>query len=118
MEQYTNEHGRTCYRGVTEDSPFSRDLFYDVDMSYSLDNDTQVAFHSELGSITVLDRMTGFSGGIRDIETGYRDEKKRFWLASGSCDVRNSGATTVGEAIEWIKKFANNCVPSEEELAQ
>jgi len=118
MEQYTNEHGKTCYRGVTEDSPFSSDLFHDVNMGKLLDDDAQVAFHSELGSITVLDRMTGFSGGIRDIETGYFDKEKRFWLASGNCDVRNSGAATVGEAIEWIKKFANNCVPSDEELAQ
>jgi len=118
MEQYTNEHGKTCYRGVTEESPFSRDLFYDVDMSYSLDNDSQIAFHSNLGSITVLNRMTGFGGGMRDTETGFCDPKKRWWLASGMCDVTAPNLSTVGEAIEWIKKFANTCVPSEEELSQ
>ena len=62
-----------------------------------------------LGRITVLDRMTGFSWG-RDIESGYKDNDGKFWLASGHCDVRESAGITVAEAIEWIKARANTCV--------
>jgi hypothetical protein len=43
-------------------------------------------------------------------ETGYRDPEGKFWLASGSLDVRNFGVFTVGEAIEWVKDRANTCV--------
>jgi len=53
------------------------------------------------GSITVMDRMTGY--GYRDIESGYRDLDGKFWLASGCVDVRESGAATVYEAIAYIK---------------
>lgn len=90
-----------------ESDPFTDDLFHDVDMSYS-DTDTQVAFHSNLGSITVLDRMTGYGGGIRDIETGFRATDGKFWLASGNFDIRQMGCKTIGEAIECIKRNANN----------
>jgi len=70
------------------------------------DKNIQYALHTNLGTITVLDRRTGF--GYRDIETGFRTDK--FWLASGNYDVRNSGVGTISEAIDWIKKHANNCV--------
>ena len=92
---------------VKESDSFTLDLFYDVDMSWS-DTDTQVAFHSNLGSITVLDRMTGYIGGVRDVETGFRDPDGKFWLASGNFDIRREGCITVGEAIECIKRNANN----------
>lgn len=88
----------------------SPELFHKVPMTYSPE-DTQMAFHSNLGSITVLDRMTGF--GHRDTETGYRDTEGNFWLASCGRDVRESGAKTVGEAIQWVKDKANTCKPSE-----
>jgi hypothetical protein len=87
---------------------FSEELFYDVDMSWSSNGDTQKAFHSNLGSLTILDRMTGF--GWRDIETGYRDPQGKFWLASGHCNVLRSGSRTIQEAIDWVKRNANNCV--------
>ena len=108
MEKYTNEHDKTCYKGVELDSPFSVELFYLVEDSF--ESDIQHAFHSNLGSLTVLDRMTGF--GWRDTETGYRDLEGRFWLATGNYDVRYSGCTNVGEAIEWVKQRANTCIPS------
>ena len=60
-----------------------------------------------LGRITVLDRLTGYIGGIRDIETGFKDNNNNFWLASGNCDIRNYPDKTFEEAIQWIKANAN-----------
>lgn len=106
MEKYINEFGKVCYRGVTEDTAFTGNEFH---MPKDLGNeDTCWAFHTNLGSLTVLDRMTGY--GFRDIETGFRDMDGYFWLASGNCDVRHSGCATVGEAIQWVKDNANTCV--------
>ena len=114
VEKYVNDYGKECYRGVEETTPFSGLEFHLVksDTEYSLrpymdEPDTQYALHTNLGTITVLDRMTGF--GYRDTETGYRATDGRFWLASGDYDVRNSAPATVGDAIEWVKKYANNC---------
>jgi hypothetical protein len=115
MEKYTNEHGKECWKGVDINTEFSRDLFHEVKMTIresEYEQDYQWAFHSELGSITVLDRRTGF--GWRDIETGYRAPNSDFWLASGEIDVRLSGCKTVGEAIQWIKDNANTCIPQEQ----
>jgi hypothetical protein len=108
MEKYTNEFGKECYKGAIVSSDFSGDLFHKPE--YQNDGDESFALHTNLGSITVLDRMTGFLGGIRDIESGFRSEDGRFWLASGNCDVRESGATNIGEAIKWVKDRANTCV--------
>lgn len=60
--------------------------------------------------ITVLDRMTGWGNGMRDIESGYTDETGKFWLASGNFDVTKQGEITVEKAIELIKANANTCV--------
>lgn len=113
MERYINEIGKQCWAGVTLDSPFQRDIFHEVEMKndpdFDYDNNYQWAFHCDYGSITVLDRRTGF--GWRDIETGFRDDSGEFWLASGDCDVRDSDCKTIGEAIEWVKKRANTCNP-------
>jgi len=105
-EKYVNQYGKECYRGVTEDTQFNGELFHKPE--WQEDDGENFAFHSEIGSLTVVDRMTGF--GWRDIETGYRDPEGRFWLASGNYDVRESGCETVGEAIDWVKVRANNCV--------
>jgi hypothetical protein len=66
----------------------------------------------EKAKITVLDRMTGWGGGIRDVETGYTDEQGKFWLASGNFDIRKKNVKTLQEAIELIKGNANTCIPS------
>jgi len=112
MERYINEHGKECWAGVVPSSPFQKDIFHEVKMKndpyFEFDNSYQWAFHCDIGSITVLDRRTGF--GWRDIETGYRDKKGKFWLASGNNDVRESECKTIGEAIEWIKSRANTCI--------
>ena len=107
MIKTINEHGKEVWAECDADSSFSADMFYEVDMSRRED-DQQFALHTDLGSLTVLDRMTGF--GWRDIETGYRAKDGKFWLASGGYDVRESGAETLGAAIEWVKQNANNCV--------
>lgn len=102
------------HENITVDSPFSEELFHEAEMKEqecSYEQEYQWAFHSNLGSLTVLDRRTGFRW--RDTETGFRDEDGKFWLASGMIDVRKSGCKTVGEAIEWVKKEANNCIPKE-----
>ena len=54
-------------KNLTLDSPFSKEMFSYVDMSWT-DGDTQIALHSNLGSLTVVDRLTGY--GWRDVETG------------------------------------------------
>lgn len=109
MEKYINEHGKECFRGVTADSKFSCELFHKPEHQY--EEDESFALHTDLGSLTVLDRMTGFIGGIRDTESGFRDKEGNFWLASGMYDVRESKANTIGEAIDWIKSKANTCIP-------
>lgn len=110
MEKIISEKRKGSWNwvGCEPTDKFSDELFYDVDMSFS-ETDSQVAFHSNLGSITVLDRMTGFGMGMRDIETGYRDMDGKFWLASGGFDVRRKGCETIGDAIACIKRNANNC---------
>ena len=72
--------------------------------------DTLYSARIEDGSrFTVLDRMTGFSFG-RDIETGYKNSAKKFWLASGRKDIRDHPELTIYEAVEWVKEHANNCI--------
>ena len=73
------------------------------------DGDTCWALHLDIGSITVLNRMTGFSFG-RDTETGFRDPYGKFWLVSGNYDIRSfDGDITVREAISMIKDNSNTC---------
>ncbi len=108
MEKYINEFNKECYKGVKLESEFTADLFHYPEWQPSGNGEYSLAFHSDFGSLTVLSRMTGF--GWMDIETGYRDKDGLFWLASGNYDVRKSKCKTVGEAIEWVKKYANSCV--------
>ena len=108
MEKYLHEKGQWIHKDVKYDDEFSAELF--TESENNSNDDYQVYFHSNLGSLTVLDRMTGF--GYRDTETGYRDNNGNFWLASGALDVRWCGAKTVGDAIKWVKAHANNCVPA------
>lgn len=109
MEKYTNDHGKECYRDVTGSETFNPNLMHEVELPYETE-DVSFALHTNLGSITVVDRLTGFSGYVRDTESGFRDPEGRFWLASGMLDVRESGAKTISDAIDWIKNNANNCV--------
>jgi len=78
--------------------------FKEIDVEFSPE-DSQYAHHSEFGSFTVLDRMTGF--GWRDVETGFRDPEGRFWLVSGNFSIRSFPELTVKEAIQKIKDEAN-----------
>ena len=109
-EKYINDSNKECYKGVEEDTPFKDLEFHRLKHSCADHEEPDVEFvlHTNLGSLTVLDRMTGF--GHRDTETGYRDPEGKFWLASGMYDVRNSESKTVQEAIDWVKENANTCV--------
>jgi len=109
IEKYINEFKKECYKGIDSTTPFNKEFFHDTNLNY--EDDEQFALHSELGSITVLDRMTGFGNGIRDVETGYRDKDNNFWLASGNFDIRYQNCSTFGDAIELIKQCANTCIP-------
>ena len=57
--------------------------------------------------ITVLNRQTEYSDFRRDIETGYMNENKDFWLASSVFDIRDYPDLNIDEAIDKIKKYAN-----------
>lgn len=61
------------------------------------------------GTITVVERLTGF--GWWDIETGYRSPCGGFWLASGSCDIRDELDTfdTEEGMIQWVITRSGNC---------
>ena len=112
MDLTKNKFNTPYWVNVKESDEFSYCLFHEVKLKKIKDfddGDYQQAFHSNLGSITVLDRITGLSFG-RDIETGFIDPEGKFWLASGGVNVIDSGCETIGEAIEWIKKRANNCI--------
>lgn len=106
MKRYISESGKEHWKDVRPESKFDENLFHDVDMGINVD-DVQCAFHTNIGSLTVLDRLTGF--GWRDTETGFCDPDGNFWLASGGYDVRSSDCDTVGDAIQWVKDRANNC---------
>jgi len=73
------------------------------------DNEIFRIYVNDGSAITVLDRLTGYSGYVRDVETGFRDKDNRFWLASGDFDIRKFGDITIREAIDKIKKNANTC---------
>jgi hypothetical protein len=102
----TTTNNAPHYTGATTDTPFAPAQFHEVPNQFG--SDVQYALHTDIGSLTVLDRMTGF--GYRDVETGFRDPEGRFWLASGNQDVRWSGVKTLGEAIEWVKNNENTCI--------
>ena len=97
---------KVTWRYVTDETPFDKEMFYVIE---SCDGeDVQSVFHCDLGSITVLDRLTGF--GWRDVESGFRDKDGKFWLASGNFDIIAIKPKTFGEAIEMIKKNSNTCI--------
>lgn len=105
IETYMNDYDKMCYKGVEPSTLLTELRFHEL--QYRSEDDQQWALHTNLGSITVLDRMTGF--GWRDVESGYRDKEGKFWLASGNFDVRSAGCNTVKEAINYVKQNANTC---------
>ena len=99
------ESGKPFWVGATLDAHFDPSMFETVPNQHDT-NSRQWALHTDVGSLTVLDRMTGF--GYRDTETAFREPSGSFWLASGDQDVRLSGAVTLGEAIAWVKQRATS----------
>lgn len=80
--------------------PFESDVLFDTNVF------VKTNYGIKLTKLTILDRMTGF--GHRDIETGYRDIDRRFWLVSGGFDIREYPELSVQQAIECIKDNANS----------
>lgn len=109
MEKYINEYGKECWRDVTEKTPFSKEYFHKPEYQ-GLEGDSSYALHTNLGSLTVVNRKTGFIGSPRDTESGYRDIDGKFWLATGNVDVMESGCKTVGDAIKFVKDNSNTCI--------
>lgn len=71
------------------------------------------------GSITIVDRMTGYGFGIRDVETGYTGWdvsgkwSDNFWLVSCNFDIRDlipEEGIEADKLIAIIKDMANNCI--------
>lgn len=87
-----------------------KDLIFKPAELNDSDNYLEYCYLNDFERITVLDRLTGFSGGIRDRETGYKDKDGKFWLASGGFDIRDYPDLTIEEAIEKIKVNSNTCV--------
>jgi hypothetical protein len=96
--------------------PTIGDVFNADDFNTEVCNEDDTLFAVKLSDgsrITVLDRLTGWGGGLRDVETGYRGPEKQFWLASCDFDIREvASGITYAQAIEMIKNNANTCVPS------
>ena len=105
-----NDFGNMVWEGVKLDTPFDVEMFEPAKciMPY---ND-QWVLHTNLGSLTVLYRLTG--GGWWDTETGFRGLNGDFYCAAGHKDVRESGAETIGEAIDWVKTHATFVYIAEE----
>lgn len=102
MQKQTSENGTVRWTGAKADTPFRPE---DFSKERVIEGDQMFGLTTDIGRLTVLNSMTGF--GWRDIESGFIDTDGKFWLASGGNDVRKSGATTLGEAIAWIKERAN-----------
>ena len=77
--------------------------------TYCPEEDQQVALHTNLGSLTVLRRMSGF--GWWDTETGFRDPQGNFWWASDNRDVRSIAPASFAAMVDWVKANAT-CVPT------
>lgn len=88
-----------------------KDLEFETKPNSKDKEDTIHVAHTKSGRITVLDRITGYGNGIRDIETGFKDLDGKFWLVTGMFDIRKYGKDlSVSEAIAMIKDRANACV--------
>lgn len=111
MERYINERGIPVWKDVEENSPFSAEMFHNVDLGHNEGANAMRALLSNLGSITVLNRLTSIQGHVvHDEETGFREPSGRFWLATEGCNVLDSDCKTWGEAVAWVKVRANACV--------
>lgn len=112
MKQIINDYGKPFHIEMDGNEELTKDLFhypkYQGDGEYR--HEWNVAFHSELGSITVLHRMTGYGYREYDTETGYRDQDGNFWLASGGYNaMEECDGMKIIDVIGWVKKNANTC---------
>jgi len=86
-----------------------KDLQFSIEEhSHSYGKNIQFFSKTKWGTISILDRVTGY--GYRDIESGYTDPDGYFWLASGKFDIRSYPDLTIHDAIQKIKDNANICI--------
>lgn len=114
MKPFINEYGESGYDEVNNETEFHPDLFQKDEKQDT--NNEYYDLHTNLGSLTVVDRLIDPDLNIRDTTSGFWCPKGNFWLASGMMDVRLSGAKTIVDAINWIKKNANTCKPSKRQI--
>lgn len=78
---------------------------------YSTDEDKSWFLNiPSIGTISVVNRMTGFLGYGRDTETGFTDTDGAFWLVSYQhFDIREYADISIVKAIQLIKKRSNVC---------
>ena len=62
---------KSVIEAQANDSLFSAELFHKSE--HQFETDVALALHTNLGSLTVVDRMTGYGRGIRDTESGFRN---------------------------------------------
>lgn len=105
MKKIINSDNKEYWVDTELSSKIKFGMFCQVE---TLSDDIQYALHTDIGSITIFERITGF--GWLDVETGFRDTNGKFWLDSGNKNVMDSKCDTFGEAVEWIKNNANTCV--------
>jgi len=86
-----------------------KNLEWSVTKNEQTGNTLNTVYLPDGARITVLDRETGWGGGIRDTETGLLEKNGRWWLASGMFDIRDYPDHTIEEAVGMIKKMSNTC---------
>jgi len=112
IEKYSR-FGIEQYRGVTDETPFN-----ELEFTLYFKDDTESAWRlwTNMGHLYVfINKITDPADGggkIMSASTSYRFNvndiyNDNYWYASGNFDVRYSGAKTMREAIDWVKKNAN-----------
>ena len=89
-----------------------KNLEWSVTKNKETGNTLNTVYLPDGSRITVLDRKTGWGGGMMDTETGLLEKNGRWWLASGMFDIRDYPDYTIEEAVNMIKKMANTCMGS------
>ena len=84
--------------------PLIKELAFGRSDTSTEDNILDYTYLENGDRITVVDRMTGYQGGIRDTESAYTEKDGDFFLATGNFDVRIECADmTTEEAKAEIK---------------
>lgn len=83
-----------------------KDLKWDEPVTYcGGENTLHTAYDGSGNRFTVLDRLTGYGEGVRDIETGYMDAGGKFWFRPCGFDIREHPELTLEEAVNLVKQY-------------